>query len=220
MGNVKAARVVLAEDHALVRAGFRALLGRLPDMEVVGEASNGHEALRLIADLHPDLALVDISMPELNGLETTARVTKEHPTTRVVILSMHADEEYVRQALASGASGYLLKNASEGELELALRAVMRGDPWLSPGVSKPLVSAFARASESARSPFELLTPRQREVLQLIAEGHSTKDVARRLGISVKTVETHRAQLMERLEIGSLQGLVRYAIRMRIIEPVA
>ncbi len=210
-------RIVLADDHALVRAGFRALLARLPDFEVVAEAADGNDALRLIGELAPDIALIDISMPALNGLETTRRATNEHPGTRVVILTMHADEEYVRQAFASGAAGYLLKNASEGELQLALLAVARGDSWLSPGVARPVTAAFARDPQAPRGPFDLLTPRQREVLQLIAEGHSTKDIARRLARSVKTVETHRAQIMERLGIGSLQGLVRYAVRVGLVQ---
>jgi DNA-binding NarL/FixJ family response regulator len=213
---VSTVRIVLADDHTIVRAGFRALLGRFPDVEVVGEASNGHEALRLIRELEPDLALVDISMPELNGLETTARAAKQCPRTRVIILSMHSDEEYVRQGLASGAAGYLLKNASEGELELAVRAVARGDKWLSPGVSRGVIEAFARAADAQPGRSRVLTSRQREVLQLVAEGHSTKEIAGRLALSVKTVETHRAQVMQRLGIHSVQGLVRYAIRVGLV----
>ena len=211
-------RIVLADDHALVRAGVRALLAQLSGVEVVGEASTGHETLRLIEELDPDLGLVDISMPDLNGLEAAARATKQHPSTRIIILSMHADEEYVRQALASGAAGYLLKNASEGELELAVRAVARGDKWLSPGVSRSVIAAFARTPEAPTGPFAVLTPRQREVLQLISEGHATKEIARRLVLSVKTVETHRAQVMERLSIKTVPGLVRYAIRAGIVQP--
>ena len=213
---MSALRIVLADDHALVRAGFSALLRRFADFEVVGEAANGREALRLIEEHDPDVALLDISMPELNGLETTARVARDHARTRVIILSMHADEEYVRQALVSGAAGYLLKKASEGELELALRAVGRGDNWLSPGVSKSVFDAYVRGSEATRGPFGVLTPRQREVLQLIAEGRSSKDIARQLKLSVKTVETHRAQVMKRLGIHDVQGLVRYAIRVGLV----
>jgi DNA-binding NarL/FixJ family response regulator len=211
-------RIVLADDHALVRAGFRALLARFADFVVVGEASNGHEALQLLQALVPAVALVDISMPTLNGLEMTARATKEYPRTRIIILSMHADEEYVHQALASGAAGYLLKNGNEGELELAVRAVARGDSWLSPGVTRSVVAAYSRTADSMRGPFEVLTPRQREVLQLIAEGHTTKDIAVRLELSVKTIETHRAQIMDRLGIHGVQGLVRYAIRAGIARP--
>jgi DNA-binding NarL/FixJ family response regulator len=209
-------RIVLADDHTLVRAGFGALLQRFPDFAVVGEASNGRDTLRLIEELDPDVALVDISMPELNGLETTARMTKEHPRTRVIVLSMHAEEEYVRQALVSGAAGYILKGASEAELELAIRAVARGDNWLSPSVSRPVLDAYSRSAQVSWGPFEVLTARQREVLQLIAEGHSTKDIAERLDLSVKTVETHRSQIMKRLSIRDVQGLVRYAIRVGMV----
>ena len=211
-------RIFLADDHALVRAGFRALLAGYADFHIVGEADNGHEALRLIKALKPAVALVDISMPTLNGLEMTARATKEHLRTRIIILSMHADEEYVHHALAVGAAGYLLKNASENELELALRSVARGDLWLSPGVARPALTAYSRSSDPSRGPFEVLTPRQREVLQLVAEGHTTKDIATRLDLSVKTVETHRAQIMDRLGIHGVQGLVRYAIRAGIARP--
>jgi DNA-binding NarL/FixJ family response regulator len=209
-------RILLADDHALVRAGFRALLLRFSDFEVVGEADNGHDVLRLIGELDPAIVLMDVSMPGLNGLEVTARVTKEHPRSRIIVLSMHSDEEYVHRALASGAAGYLLKNAGEGELELAVRAVARGDNWLSPGVSKPVFAWYLRNHEAASGPAEPLTPRQREVLQLIAEGHSTKGIATRLDLSVKTVETHRTQIMDRLGIHGVQGLVRYAIRRGIV----
>jgi DNA-binding NarL/FixJ family response regulator len=215
---VTALRIVLADDHTLVRAGFRALLQSFPDFTIVGEAANGKDALRLIEDLDPDVALIDISMPGLNGLETTVRATKEHSRTRVIILSMHADEEYVSQAIAWGAAGYLLKKASETELELAVRAVARGDNWLSPGVSRPVFASYARNPQALHGHFDVLTPRQREVLQLIAEGNSTKEIARRLELSVKTVETHRAQIMDRLGIHGVQGLVRYAIRMGIVQP--
>jgi len=214
---VKPLRIVLADDHSLVRAGLRALLLHWPDFAVVGEAADGYEALRLIEQLDPDIALMDISMPHLNGLDAAARVTKKYPRTRVIILSMHSDEEYVRRALASGATAYLLKNASEGELELALRAVARGDSWLSPGISRPVLAAYASGDGGSRGPFERLTPRQREVLQLIAEGHSTKDIASHLGLSVKTIETHRVQIMKRLMVHDVTGLVRYAIRVGIVQ---
>jgi len=209
-------KVLLVDDHALVRAGFRSLLEDVSGFEVVGEASDGHEGLRLMSKLHPDVALVDISMPNLNGLEMTVRAAKESPRTRILVLSMHADEEHVRQALVVGAAGYLLKNADKSELELAVRAVARGDTWLSPGVSRPVVAAYTRSGKGIQGPFELLTPRQRETLQLIAEGHSTKEVAQQLGLSTKTVETHRTQLMDRLGVHDVQGLVRYAIRVGLV----
>jgi DNA-binding NarL/FixJ family response regulator len=213
---VSALKILLVDDHELVRAGLRSLLEGLADVEVIAEASDGHEALRLMSELDPDVALVDITMPNLNGLEMTVRATKDHPRTRILILSMHADEEHVRQALVVGAAGYLLKNANKSELELAVRAVARGDTWLSPAVSKLVVNAYTRGNEMTPGPFELLTSRQREILQLIAEGHSTKEMAQALGLSVKTVETHRTQLMERVGVRDVPGLVRYAIRVGLV----
>jgi DNA-binding NarL/FixJ family response regulator len=213
---VSALTILLVDDHELVRAGLRSLLDGLADVEVIAEASDGHEALRLMGELDPDVALVDITMPSLNGLEMTVRATKDHPRTQILILSMHADEEHVRQALVVGAAGYLLKNANKSELELAVRAVARGDTWLSPAVSKLIVNAYTRGNEMVPGPFELLTPRQREILQLIAEGHSTKEMAQALGLSVKTVETHRTQLMERVGVRDVPGLVRYAIRVGLV----
>ena len=210
-------KILLADDHTLVRAGMRALLNELPDMEVVAETGDGQEALRLIAEKRPDLALIDISMPGLNGLDLAARVSKEHPGTRIVILSMHVADEFVRRALLSGAAGYVVKNADRAELEMALRAVARGDMWLSPGVSRRVAEAYANAPERVEGPFEVLTPRQLEVLQLIAEGLSTKEIAARLDLGVKTVETHRAELMQRLGIHGVAGLVRYAIRAGIVQ---
>lgn len=210
-------KVLLAEDHGLVRAGIRSLLQKLSWLEVVGEASNGREALAMIRSHHPDVILMDIAMPELNGLEAAARIRKEHPNTRVIILSMHASEEYVLQALRAGANGYLLKDASTAELELAIQAVVKGENYLSPVVSKHVVSGYVRrVGGEAGSSTEPLTPRQREILQLIAEGNSTKQIASKLNISIKTVETHRTQLMERLKIHDIPGLVRYAIRIGLV----
>jgi DNA-binding NarL/FixJ family response regulator len=211
-----ALRILLADDHSMVRAGLRALLEELPGIEVVGEAADGPEALRLIGELKPDVAFLDISMPGLNGLEVAARVARDHPHTRVIILSMHADDEYVRRALHAGAAGYLLKTSDRSELELAVRAVARGDSWLTPPVSRRVV-AFALGNPPAEAqPLEVLTPRQREVLQLIAEGFSNKQIAQKLSVGVKTVESHRTELMERLDIHGIAGLVRYAIRVGIV----
>jgi DNA-binding NarL/FixJ family response regulator len=218
-------RVLLADDHALVRAGIRALLQNLEGIEVIGEADDGREALRLIEELRPDVVLMDIAMPGLNGLEAAARASKEFPGARVIILSMYATEEYVLQAVRSGAAGYLLKGARLPELELAVTSVARGESYLSPAASKHVVSGYvqrghegAGRAEADTKPADRLTPRQREILQLIAEGATTKEIAQTLGISAKTVEMHRAQLMERLGIYDVAGLVRYAIRVGLVTP--
>jgi DNA-binding NarL/FixJ family response regulator len=209
-------RLVLADDHSLVRSGLRALVDQMAGLAVAGEAANGRDALQLIADVAPDIALVNISMPDLNGIELTQRIASNHPRTRVIVLSLHSDDEYVRRAFAVGAAGYVVKSAAREELELAIRAVARGDVWLDPSISKAVVDALVRG-EAPPEPFELLTPRQREVLQLVAEGHSSKEIADVLGLSVKTVETHRAQLMRRLGVDSVAGLVRAAVRLGISE---
>jgi len=216
---VSTLRVVLADDHALVRAGFRSLLEALAGVQVVGEAADGREALRLIGELRPDLALIDIAMPGLNGLEVVGRVAKEHPRTRVIVVSMHAQDEYVRRALVAGAAGYMLKHADGRELEMAIRAVAAGGTWLSPSVSKKVVAAYSKNERGgAEDPVEALTGRQREILQLIAEGHSRKEIAQRLQLSVKTVESHRAHMVERLGTRSTAELVRWAVRHGIVAP--
>jgi DNA-binding NarL/FixJ family response regulator len=212
-------RVLLADDHALFRAGLRALMQTFDGIEIVAEASDGREALRLAETNRPDVALMDIRMPELNGLDVTARLATISPQTRTIILSMNASEEYVLQALRSGAIGYLLKNISSAELEQAIRAVAGGETYLSPAISKHVIAAYVqRVGGGETSSLERLTPRQREVLQLIAEGNTSKEIARKLGISAKTVETHRMQLMDALDIHDIAGLVRYAIRMGVITP--
>jgi DNA-binding NarL/FixJ family response regulator len=222
---MKPTHVLLVEDHTLVRAGIRALLQNLAGIEVVAEASDGREALRLIKTYQPDVVLMDIAMAGLNGLEATARVTKEFPPVRVIILSMHSNEEYVAQALRAGAAGYLLKDAVAAELELAVTAVARGETYLSPAVSKHVIADYLRRAGGGEAgggselpPSDPLTPRQREILQLIAEGRSTKEIASTLHLSVKTVETHRTQLMARLDIHDVAGLVRYAIRIGLVTP--
>lgn len=210
-------RVLLADDHALVRAGIRSLLGAMMEVEVVGEAASGEEALEMTGDSRPDVVLMDIAMKGITGLEAAARMRERHPEVRVVILSMHSGEEYVLQALRAGAAGYLLKDAATGELELALRSVMRGESWLSPAVSRQVVEGYVqRAGGEAAA--EVLTARQREVLRLVAGGKSTKEIAFLLNLSVKTVETHRAQIMERLGIRDVAGLVRYALRTGLVPP--
>ena len=212
-------RIVLADDHALVRQGFTALLAAIPDFEVVGEAGNGREALQLIRALAPEVALMDISMPELNGLDATAHALRVQPQLKVIIVSMHATEAYVIEALRAGAAGYLLKDADAGELEQAIRAVTRGERYLAPSVSHHVIDRFLRAERGEQAAeAEVLSERQREVLQLIAEGRSTREIAVRLHLSVKTVETHRAHLMQRLEIFDVAGLTRYALRIGLVDP--
>jgi DNA-binding NarL/FixJ family response regulator len=213
-----AIRILLADDHTLVRAGFRALISRMSEVEIVAEASDGEQALRLIEEHRPDIVLLDIAMPKLNGLEVAARVTTAFPALRVIILSMHANEEYVLQALRAGSSGYLIKDANTVELELAIRAVARGETYLSPAVSKRVIEDYVRLTQGGSDSPGRLTPRQRQVLQMIAAGNSTKEIAQSLRISIKTVETHRAQLMDELGIHDVAGLVRYAIRMGLVSP--
>ena len=209
-------RVLLADDHTLVRAGLRKLLESIPDMDVVGEAGDGLALLAMLEEFKPHIVLMDVAMPGLNGLETTARLVKDWPDIKVLILSMHQNEEYVRRALRLGASAYLLKDAAPMELEQALKAVLRGETYLSPAVSRGVLSDYVLRLRTEKPAAELLTPRQREVLQLIAEGHSTKVIARRLDLSVKTVDTHRSQLMRQLDIHEVAGLVRYAMREGLV----
>ena len=209
-------RMMIVEDHALVRAGMRALLQKIGGIDVVADVGNGWEAVKAVQTDAPDLVLMDIAMPGLNGLDATARIVRESPNTRVILLSMYANEEYLRQALQVGASGYLLKGADLAELELAIRTVGRGETYLTPAVAKYAVEAYRNKSGEPSSPLARLSGRQREILQLIAEGCTTKDIAQRLNLSVKTVETHRAQLMERLEIHDVPGLVRLAIRVGLV----
>ena len=205
-------RVLLVDDHHLVRTGMRSLMQSMANLTVVGESGDGRAALELLSTLQPNIVLMDIAMPELNGLEATTRIAKDFPNTRVIILSMHASEEYVLQALRAGASGYLVKNAAPEELELAIRAVARGETYLSPAISRHVVEELLGRSTASTNPVDALTPRQREILQLVAEGKSTKQIAGSLGVSIKTIESHRAQLMERLDIRDVAGLVRFAIR--------
>jgi DNA-binding NarL/FixJ family response regulator len=212
-----ALKVLLADNHTLVRAGIRALLEQIPNVTVVAEAGDGREALKLVEMHRPNLVLMDITMPVMNGLEATGRIVKEFPQTRVVMLSVHNDEEYVLQSLRAGAAGYLLKDAGRAELEIAVAAVARNETYLSPAVSRHVVGDYVRRiGGGGEGRLETLTPRQRETLQLIAEGKSTKEIASILDVSVKTVETHRAQLMERLDIHDVAGLVRYDIRNGIV----
>lgn len=209
-------RVLLADDHKLVRAGIRALLQTVVDVEIVAEAADGREALQLIEAHRPDLTLMDITMPGLNGLDATARIVRAFPHTRVVILSMNADEDSVLKSLRAGAVGYLVKTADPAELGMAVRAVARGERFLSAAVSKHVVAACLNRVDKEQTSLERLAPRQREVLQLIAEGHTTKEIASKLGISVKTTEAYRSDLMKALEIHDIASLTRFAIRSGLV----
>jgi DNA-binding NarL/FixJ family response regulator len=213
-------RVLIADDHTLVRAGIRGLLCAVDGVEVVGEAADGIEALERIAALGPDVALIDIGMPRLNGLEVAARVAALDGSTRVLILSMHASEEYVLRALEAGAAGYLLKGSTVAELEQAVRSAARGESHFSAPVSRGAIEAYLRRTGGAVDPLGALTPRQREVLQAVAEGQSSREIAERLGLSLRTVETHRAQIMDRLGVHDLAGLVRFAVRVGLVPPEA
>jgi DNA-binding NarL/FixJ family response regulator len=209
-------RVLLADDHALVRAGIRALAERIEGVEVVAEAGNVAEALKLIKELNPDLVLLDISMPETSGFEVLAQQAKEFPEVRVIILTVHEAEAYAIRALRQGAAGFLLKSAASVELEAAIKTVTRGQTYVSPELSKRSLLEYGKASTD-RARLDTLSPRQREILKLVADGLNTKEIAGHLRISAKTVETHRAQLMERLNIHDVAGLVRFAIKMGLVD---
>ena len=213
----KSIRVILADDHTLVRAGIRALLEKLPQVEVIGEAEDGRAVLELVRQHRPDIVLMDIGMPGLNGLETTERLSKESPETRVIILSMHHNEEYVRRAISAGASGYLTKRAAASEIAFALSNVANGEFYFSRDLpAKTQEKSLLDGVAVRKSPLEQLTARQREVLQLIAEGHNTKEIADTLGVSPKTVEYHRIKLMDALNLHDIPGLVRFALRAGLV----
>ena len=208
-------RVLIADDHSLVRAAIRALLEQLPDIEVVAEASNGREALDHVRQHQPNIVLMDFAMPELSGVEAIRQLAKEFPKTRSIILSMHSDEEHVWQALQAGAAGYLVKGGALAELELALRSVANGQSYLSPGVSKPVISEYLKRT-GGDDATKILTRRQREILQMIAEGKSTKQIALVLNVSVRTVVSHRSRLMKRLDAKDIAALVRHALRLGLV----
>lgn len=209
-------RILLVDDHALVRAGIRALIEGKPGIEVIAESGDGDEALRIIGESNPNLVLLDITMPSINGFEVLEQITKQYPQTRVIILTVHEGTEYAMRALRAGAAGYLPKSAATIELEDAISAVSQGGTYLSHEISQKTLFEYA----SARTPQDLLaslTTRQREILKLIAEGQSTKEIGSNLNISVKTVESHRAKLAEKLGIHDVAGLVRFAIRIGLIQ---
>ena len=207
-------RIVLADDHVLVRQGLKSLLER-EGFQVVAEASDGQEALCHVESFQPDIAILDISMPTLNGLSAAREMKRSSPKTKTILLTQHDESQYIHEALEAGVKGYVLKNQVANDLLLAIRQVSRGQVYLSPGVSSAVMDAYRSKSEKPNNP---LTLRERQVLQLIAEGKSTKDIASLLGISVKTAESHRTRLMQKLDIHETASLVRYAVRQGIIEP--
>ena len=206
--------ILLADDHAVVRQGFKMILAAQPDMEIVGEAGNGREALDLAGQLQPDVIVMDVAMPELNGIEATRRVADVSPRTRVLALSMHKDSVYVREILRAGARGYLLKDSIASDLLAAVRAIARGEGYLSPGVSDAVLNDYRR---HVTDPIDLLTSREREVLQMIAEGKTNKEIATVLSLSVYTVDAHRGHIMEKLNVHSVTDLVRFAVRAGLVD---
>ena len=210
----KKIRVMLADDHGVVRQGFRLILAAQADMEIVGEAGNSREAVEMAERLQPDIVVMDVAMPELNGIEATRRLAKSAPRARVLALSMHKDSVYVREILRAGARGYLLKDAIDRDLLAAVRAVAAGQGYLSPGVSEAVLSDYRR---QVSEPLDLLSSREREVLQMIAEGKTNKEIASTLSLSVYTVDAHRARIMEKLNLHSMGELVRFAMRNGLID---
>ena len=204
--------LLIADDHTLLRDGMRALLESTERIKVVAEANDGIEVMELLKKHDPDIVLMDIGMPRMNGLDATKLITQNYPDTRVLILSMHANEEYALRALRAGAAGYILKEARKQELLHAIETVASGGTYLSPKVSRHVIENYVQSVGANKSPLEKLTPRQRETLKLIAEGRSSREIASMLDLSIKTVETHRTQLMERLDIHDVAGLVRFAIK--------
>ena len=215
---MKEIRVLLADDHGIVRKGLRALLESQPGMKVAGEAADGREAVKLTAEIQPDVVIMDIAMPNLNGIEATAQIVKANPKTGVVILSMHSDEAYLVRALNAGARGYLLKDSAEEDLLRAIQAVADGRPFFSPAIAQTLLEDFVRSLQQRglTDSYDLLTDREKEVLQLLAEGKSNKDVATLLNLSPYTVETHRTNLMQKLNLHNTAEIVLYAVRKKII----
>ncbi len=206
-------RILLADDHKIVRDGLRSLLAAEKDMEVIGEAENGRRAVELVEKLRPGVVVMDVAMADLNGIEATRQIADAVPGIKIIALSMHSDRRFVQGMLAAGASGYLLKDAAFEELANAIRAAERGEVYISPAVAGVVVDGFIHSGPARdSSPFELLTPREREVLQLLAEGQSTKQTASKLGVSVKTIETHRSRMMNKLGMRSVAELTKYAIR--------
>lgn len=210
-------KVIIADDHQLLRAGLKKLLAEMPGVLVQAEVADGHAALLACAENQPDVVLMDVAMPGMGGLDALRELRVRYPDLRVLMLSMFDSAEHVLQALRLGAAGYLLKDAAPAELELAIKAVMRGETWLSSAVSRVVIDGYMARQEAASPAPTILTPRQQEILCLIAEGQSTKAIANTLALSVKTVETHRTQIMEKINVHDLAGLVRYAVRTGVIQ---
>ncbi|MGO9230819.1 MAG: response regulator [Bryobacteraceae bacterium] len=211
---MKKIRILLADDHAVVRRGFQMILAEQTDMEIVGEAGNGREVLELAGKLKPDVVVMDVAMPELNGIEATRRMAENAPHARVLALSMHKDSVYVREILRAGARGYLLKDSVAGDLVSAVRAVAAGEGYLSPAVSDAVLDDYRR---HVTNPIDLLSSREREVLQMLAEGKTNKEIAGILNLSVYTVDAHRGRIMEKLNVHSINELVRFAVRNGLID---
>ena len=207
-------RILLADDHGVVRQGFRRILETQPDLEIVGEASNGNQAVERAAELSPDVVVMDVAMPELNGIEATRRITERSPHCKVLALSMHKDSVYVREILKAGARGYLLKDSIDADLLAAVRAVASGEGYLSPAVANAVLIDYR---QHVSDPIDLLTSREREVLQLIAEGKTNKEIATSLNLSVYTVDAHRGRVMEKLNLHSTGELVRFAVRKGLVD---
>lgn len=206
-------KVILVDDHQIMLQGLRALLDKQPDMEVIAEAGEGRTALRLARDLMPDVIILDVAMPDLNGMETARMITSEMPTIKIIALSMHSDRRFVVEMLKAGASGYLLKDCALEDLVRAIRVVMANQTYLSPEVAGTVVDEYVRkSSDGDLSAFSVLTAREREVLQLLAEGLSTKNIAAHLHVSIKTIETHRQHIMEKINTRSIADLIKYAVR--------
>ena len=210
----RAINILLADDHTIVRQGLKLILSAHPDLRVVGEAANGKEAVELAAKLKPDIVLLDVAMPELNGIEATRKMVEANSRLRVLVLSMHKEAVYVREILRAGARGYILKDAIDTELLNAVRSVARGDGYISPAVSGALLSDYRK---DVTDPVDLLSPREREVLQLIAEGKTNKEIATKLNLSVYTVDSHRGKIMEKLNLHSTGELVRFAIKRGLVD---
>lgn len=211
-------RIVVADDHTIMRSGLRAVLERYADMKVVGEAADGREAIQSADELRPNVIVLDVAMPNLNGIEAARQISARQPDVAIVVLSMHSDESYVLRALKAGARGYLLKDSAEGDLVGAIRAVSEGKAFFSPAISRMLVDDYMRQMQQrgVEDSYELLTTREREILQMLAEGRSNKDIARMLDLSLYTVETHRSNLMQKLNLHGIPELMLYAIRKGVI----